>query len=476
MHNGNVATLRRSSRVPASVAILVASSDETQLSECETLVVNLHGCAMLSRIRYESGASLRLHNKDGRKTTARLVSCQPAGADNGNWKLGAMLDRPENFWGLKDCPKDWTPSTSFVSFRAPQAVSPKPTLVPPQAPAQVRPSTEEVIGRILQQVELQMQKVISESVRPLEAEVTALKEKLERREANPSRFEVSLSSIPPEVEQQVELRLRKVLGPRLLDEAHQQSAQVLAAAKATIEKRTTDCYDDFLRRVAEELKVVEKRAQEISNHISDNTHEHLHRGLEDFQQKLLEGGNSLKRLTEELLEFVQVNLNEEHNARRNDLEQLRTSVSSESLRLREHVENLDRRIARLDESSRSLESGLTQRLSQMASNTMKDTRSQLESVSNDIVEELTARSVAALGSQMDQATEDMRIVQKGIIASLSESLKLQAAGAVENFEQSMEDLAQKAVERWRLRLESGLNAVLKSVGQQFQLKAEETES
>ncbi len=475
MHNGNAATtLRRSSRVPASVAILVASSDETQLSECETVVVNLHGCAMLSRIRYESGASLRLHNKDGRKTTARVVSCQPAGTDNGNWKLGAMLDRPENFWGLTECPTDWAHPAGFVSFRTPQSAPPKPVLVPAQPPA--RPSTEAVIGRILQQVELQIQKVIAESVRPLEAEVTSLKEKLERREANPSRFEVSLSSIPPEVEQQVELRLRKVLAPRLLDEAHQQSAQVLAAAKATIEKRTTDCYEDFLRRVAEELKVVEKRAQEISQHISTNAQDHVHRGLEDFQQKLLDGGNSLKRLTEELLEFVQLNLNEEHNARRADLEQLRTSVSSESARLREHVDNLDRRIARLDESSRSLESGLTQRLSQMASNTMKDTRSQLESVSNDIVEELTARSVAALGSQMDQATEDMRIVQKGIVASLSESLKVQAADALQDFEHSMEGLAQESVERWRRKLETGLNAVLQSVGEQFQSEGRQTQS
>jgi exonuclease VII small subunit len=476
MHNGNFpTTLRRSSRIPTSVAILVSTADGKQFSECQTLVVNAHGCAMLSRVKFESGAPLRLHNREGRKTTARVVSCEPVGPDNGSWRLGAMLERPENFWGLKDCPKDWALPTGFVSFRAPRTASLPSTSLAPQVPVQVSAATEAVLSRIVQQLEVQVETMIAESVRPLQTEITALKEKLERRDVKPSRFEVSLSSIPPELEQQMELRLRKALGPRVLDEAQQQSAQVLAAAKAAIEKRTTDGYEDFLHRVAEELKVVEKRAQEISVHISDSSHEHLRRGLEDFQHKVLEGGNSLKRLTEELLEFVRNSLNDEQNARRGDLEELRASVSSESSRLHEHIEHLDRRIARLDESSSCLESGLTQRLSQMASNTISEARTQLEGMSNDMLEELTARSITALGNQLDDATGNMKIVQKGIIASLSESLQVQASDALQNFEHSMEELAQRAIEGWRLKLESGLTAVMKSIGEQFQLPAESSD-
>ena len=425
---------------------------------------------MLSRVKYESGAALRLHNKDGRKATARVITCQPAGPDTAAWKLGAMLDRPENFWGLKECPKDW--ATGFVTFRPPQIVSAKSTPAAMQMPAHSAPATDVLPGRVARQIEGMTLRMIAESIRPLQSEITLLREKLERREANPSRFEVSLSSIPPELEQQIEIRLRKVLGPRVLNEAHQQSAEVLAGAKAEIEKRTTDCYDDFLNRVAEELKVVETRAQEISMRISANTQEHLRQAQEEFQQRLLDGGNSLKRLTEELMEFAQQTLNEEHNARRGDLEQLRASVSSESSRLHEHVEQLDRRIARMDESSRSLESGLTERLSQMASNTIKDARSQLDCVSKDIVEELTAHGIAKLGNQLDEATQNMKIVQKGIMASLSDSLKLQAADALQDLERSMQDLAQKAIERWRLTLERGLNAVTKSLGEQFGLEAE----
>ena len=293
----------------------------------------------------------------------------------------------------------------------------------------------------------------------------ALRERVAQREANRSRFEVSLSQIPPELEQQIESRLRKDLGPRVLDEARQQSVHLLESAKATIGRQITEGHDNFLRRVGEELGVVEKRAEDISAHISENTREHLRRGLEDFQQRLLDGGNSLKHLSQELLEFLQHNLNAEHDARRGDLEQLRSAVASESSRLQEQVDYLDARIAKLDESTRCLESGLDHRLSRMSSEVVKDTRSQFENLAKEILEELTARSIKALSDQLDETTEKMKIVQNGIVSSASESLKCQAANASQAFEHSMEQLARLSIERWRLKMEVGLNALAKSLNE-----------
>jgi hypothetical protein len=336
----------------------------------------------------------------------------------------------------------------------------------------VSPPQRVEVDRIVRRLEAQVKRTIAESVDPLQAEVTKLTEKLARREANPSRFEVSLSSIPPELEKQLESRLRKDLGPRVLDEARQQSAQLLAAASATINHRTTEGYENFVRRIAEELKVVERRARETSAHISEKADEHLRRGVEDFQQKLLDGGNSLKRLSEELLGYLRDNLNEEHNARRGDLEQLRSTLESESARLHEHVQSLDLRIAKLKESVSCLESGLDQRLSQMASNTIKDTRSQLEVAGNDILEELKMRSLKTVGNQLDEASANMKIVQKGIVASVSESLKTQAAEALQDFEHSMAELAKLSAERWRLKLAGALNALAKTLGEQFQVEPE----
>jgi len=467
MHNEvGPAILRRSSRVPTAVQILVTSLEGTHFSEvCETLVVNAHGCAMLTRVKLDTGVPLNLHSKDGRETTAHVVTCQPLGSDHRSWRLGAKLDRPENFWGLRNCPKDWVLPAPVAPPRAPQILKSMNTLTPHQLSGQGSLPSEAVLDRVAWQLEAQMRKMIAEQVRPLQAEVMALKERVAQREANPSRFEVSLSSIPPELEQQLELRLRKDLGPRVLDEARQQSVHLLKSAKATIDQRTTESYENFLCRVVEELKVVEKRAQEISAHISENTREHLRRGLEDFHQKLLDGGNSLQRLSEELLQFLQHNLNAEHDARRGDLEQLRTSAASESSRLQEQVEYLDTRIAKLDESTRCLESGLDHRLSRMSSETVKEARSQFENLANEILEELTARSIKALGDQLEAETENMKVVQNGIVASVSESLKGQAANALQAFEHSLEHLARLSTERWRLKLEGGLNALAKSLNE-----------
>ena len=286
---------------------------------------------------------------------------------------------------------------------------------------------------------------------------------------------MSLSGIPPELEQQLELRLREDLGPRVLEGTRLQSAHLLASAKATIDQQTSEGCEEFMRRAAEELKVVERRAQDITARMSENAQEHLRRGLEEFHQKLLEGDNSLKRLSDELLEFLQHNLDAEHDARRGDLEKLRASVASESSRLHEQVEYLDTRIAKLDESARCLESGLDQRLSRMSSDTVRVTRSQFESVANEILEDLTTRRVKALGDQLEEATGNMEFVQNGIVASVSQSLKVQAANVLQAFEHSVEELARLSLERCRLRLEGGLHALARSLNEEFPLQAKPTD-
>jgi hypothetical protein len=475
MQNGNFpTTLRRSSRVPAAVSILVTSLEGKHFSEvCETLVVNAHGCSLMSRVKVDAGIPVHFHSKEGRETTAQVVSCQPIGSDNRTWRLGAKLDKPENFWGLRDCPKDWAmPASATTSKRLMQVLSPATSIASHKSPAPMTPPAEAMLDGLAQRLEAQVTRMIADSVAPLQAEIIALKEKLARRGENRSNFEVSLSSIPPELEQQLELRLKKDLGPRMLDEQRQQCSQLLSAAKTTIDERTTQGYEDFLRRVAKELQVVEQRAQEISSHISQNAREYLNHGLEDFHQRLVEGGNSLKRLSEELLTFLQQNLNAECDMRREDLERLRAIVASESSRLHDHIEYIDVRIRKLEESAHSLESGLDQRLSQMSSNTVRETRDQLDGAVNDILEQLSTRGAKVLSDQLDETSANMKIVQKGIIASSSDSLKAEAAIALQAFEHSMQELAKASVERLRLQLASGLNVLVKNLGEQLQSEAQ----
>jgi hypothetical protein len=456
--------------VPTAVQILVTSLEGRHFSDvCETEVVNAHGCAILTRVQLEQGVPLHFHSADGRETTARVVSCQPIGSDQRNWRLGAKLDRPENFWGLKDCPRDWAPQAVVL----PPQIPPKTTSAARQLPVPVKQPSETVLDRLARQFDAQVKRAIAESIRPLQIEILALKQRLAKRDANPSRFEVSLSSIPPELEQQIELRLRRDLEPRVQEGARQQSAHLLASAKAMIDQRTNEAHETFLRGVANELKIVEKRAQEISGYINEKTEEHLRGGLEQFQRELLDGGSSLQRLSEELLEFLQYKLNAEHDARSGDLEQLRAAVASESARLQHQVDDLDTRISKLDESARCLESGLDQRLSRMSSDTVRETRNQFENAAGEILEELAERSVRVLGNQLEETRGSLKATQEGILASFSESLKEQAANALQAYEHSMQHLARLSVESWRLKLEGGLNALTKSLHEQFRTSADE---
>jgi len=460
---------RRSSRVPVAMPILVTSLDGAHYSEvCETLVVNAHGCAIRSRAKLDPGVSLHLHSKDGRGATALVVSCQRMESDS--WRLGAKLEQPGNFWGLQNFPKDWTRSLPPALPKVPQLAAPAQSLVHSSNGSSESPEARPKLS------EEYVKRVIVELVRPLHSEITAMKEKQARADANRSRFDVSLSSIPPELEQQLEQRLRQDLGPRVIDEARQQSSHMLSTTKARLEKMEVEVQEEFQRRSKEELAVIEQRADQISAHIVATIREQLRDGVGDFQRKLADGRNQLKRTSDELLVSVQTSLNAEYNTRREELEQFRAHVAAESLRLHEQTERLDSRMNMLEESLRSWESGLDGRLNQMAAHTLSNARNEIEDAAGSILQELKTRSAQAIGNQMDEAAGNMRIVQKGILVSVTESLKAQSAEALREFEHSMDELAHSSIERCRNRIAVGLNAVVKNLGEQFRTGSDDSES
>lgn len=464
-------TARRSSRVPANVPILVTSLEPaTHFSEvCETLVVSAHGCSMRSPMKLDAGVIVHFHSKEGRETTAKVVYCQPLESDRLGWRLGAKLDRPENFWGLKTCPQDWE--------RLPAPAAPTTDKLPlkllgKNGDAQViPPSLKLTLDGIQRQISTEnLRAMIAELVQPLQAELTDVREKLARGEARRSRFEVSLSQIPPELEEQLEQRLRKHLGPRIQDEARAQSAQLLEAAKAAIDQRTTDTHSQFVQQVTQELQAVEQKTQSLTADIAANLRDHLNRRQGEFQQQVVDAGNRLKRLSDELLQILQHNLGEEHNERRRELEQVQGVVVSEASRVREQVTELDGRISKLDEAARELESGLDKRLGQMASNTVSSTRKQLETAVDSILTDMGTRSSQELGRQLDEACGRLKVVQQQIEASVRESLKIQVGETLKTFERSMDELAQQAVGRLRITLASGLNSLVASLGEQFRVE------
>jgi hypothetical protein len=376
--------------------------------------------------------------------------------------LGAKLDQPQNFWGLKNFPEDWT-----VAF--PSALSKVPQLAAPaQTSVQVTGVQNELSDANPQFTKEDVKKIIVDVVRPLHAEIAVVKEKLVRAEANRSRFDVSLSSIPPELEQQLAQRLRQELGPKVIEEARQQSVRLLTATKEAIEELVGEVQEEFQRESKKELGIVEQRAGQIAARIVESIREQLRDGVGDMQRRLSDARNQLVRVSDELSVSLQTSLNNEDSARREQLEQLRVEVAAESLRLHEQIEQLDSRTRSLDESVRSWESSLDESLNRMASETMNRTRNELEGVADNMLNDVTARSAETIGNQMEEAAGNMRTFHQGIVASGSDALKAKTAHALQDFEHSTEEMIQLSVERCRQRLASGFDFVVKKLGEQFQ--------
>jgi hypothetical protein len=462
MHRSNVAeSARRSSRVPIAVPILVTSLGQgTHFSEiCETLVVSAHGCAMRSPAKLEAGVPVHFHSKDGRQTTAQVVNCEPMGSGLQGWKLGARLDWPENFWGLKSCPEDWARLTGLKDkLSAKGAKNTGGTL------SSMMTMTGSMDAQLSDQ---HLKQLIAEFVKPLQAEVMHLREKLGNTGERRSSFEVSLSQIPPELEQQLEQRLRKDLGAQVLQQTREQSAQLLESARKAIDEKTTRTHDAFLGKVVAQLESVEKRAEAISTELVEKVREQFQTGLNEMHGHVLDAGRRLERRSEDLFQGLEQNLTKEHDARVKEMRGLQAEISTESSRFQVQATGLEERISKLDETARTLESGLDRRLTQMAHNTVNGAHAQLENAVDLILKELATRSAKELGSQVDEACENLKIIQKGIEASASSSLRAQVGEALATFEHSMTDLARESVERWRHTLASGLNSLSKALGEQF---------
>ncbi|HVO60596.1 MAG TPA: PilZ domain-containing protein [Terriglobales bacterium] len=458
---------RRSSRVPVSVPVLVTTLNPgTHFSEiCETLVVSAHGCAFRSPLRLEKDAPIHLHSEEGRQTRAKVVSCQPLGASQQGWLLGASLERPENFWGLKSTPKDWV-------LQLPAVPSPSTPKLAAKTDTVADALTQEVISLKQQLQGLQKQlsngnwrQEIAASINPLHAQIAELKNKLS--DGKRSRFEVSLSKIPPELEEQLWLRLRKELGAQILRQTLEQSEQVLGAAREAIDNKITEAQQTFQQRLQQELHAVEERMRGVLTDSAARVRQHIALGLEQFEQRGVAAGNAIEQRGEELLQTLSQRLSEEHEAHRWQTQQLQKAVAEESSRLQAQISDLRDRVSLLDEAARRLEADFERRLTQKATEIASGAHAQLESAVQALLTEAETRNAKELSDQLDQACDHLKIIQKGVETSVAETLRSRTAEQLDRFQRTTEDLVQESGKQWRQRLAAGLNSVVNILGEQF---------
>jgi hypothetical protein len=225
-------SVRRSSRVPVTLPLVVTSlePDKPFSQICETLMVNAHGCAMYSPVKAEAGLPVQFKRKEGRATMAYVVDCQPMGSGQQGWQLGVRLDRPGNFWGLEACPEDWAHLLEAEISRKLPAGNREANQIVPSLRI-VRDKNQS------QSTDQDLRAMLADIVQPLQDEIAELRERLAQGGSKRSQFDISLTHIPPEVEEKLWVRLRQDLGAQVLQQTRQQSEQVFETTKEVIGKK-----------------------------------------------------------------------------------------------------------------------------------------------------------------------------------------------------------------------------------------------
>lgn len=462
-------TLRRSSRLPIHVPIHVTSLEpNAQFSEvCETLVVSAHGFALRFPVKLNAGSALHLHSREGRQATAYVVACQPMGSDGQGWRLGARLDQPENLWGLKSYPDDWR----IVEMPVPAAQQPAQRLpveaVVLQKPAVPSRPSQALLDKVEEQLsEDRLRGILAKLVRPLQAELTDLQEKVARN-ARQNRFEVSLGQIPPQLEEKLWERLRQELGTRVLQQTREQSAEILASAKTATEQKITAALTEFRHRLSGELHAVEQRAQALSKEITTTTRQQTQVGVEKLQQQGLEAEKRLDAQGEKLLSSVESRLKDSYSVHRREIEQLQADATRKASEVKSEVVELCAKIAKLNQSVRRLESDLDAHLESIAGEIVSDARTQLEGAVASALKDIQVRSSNEVEARLDETCGHLRTIQNRIENSFSSSLAVQVEESMQSAVQQFEALTQQSMERWRLALAKDLNSVANTVGKQL---------
>lgn len=102
--------IRRSTRLPLEVPVRLTSLDRAIAfsDECNTTLVNAHGCGVIAHRGVAQGTRVRIEIVSAKQhATARVAEVVPLGGEPESWLIGLELDTPGNFWGIQYAPSDW---------------------------------------------------------------------------------------------------------------------------------------------------------------------------------------------------------------------------------------------------------------------------------------------------------------------------------------------------------------------------------
>jgi hypothetical protein len=313
--------------------------------------------------------------------------------------------------------------------------------------------------------------MIAEQLEPLQAELAEIRGHLGQKKER-SRFEVSLSHIPPEVEEKLWARLREDLSVQALQQTREQTEKLLGAAQSAIELKVTEAQDDYRQWVREQLSPLEQRMETISRQTADELRSSLRAASEQFDQRAAVAGAGLAQKSEELLDSLLHRLEEQREAHRRQLEAVQVAAAAEASRLQTQLAELGRRMAEIDEAAHNLESGVNARLMKMSNEMIAAGRAELQSAADAMFQNLAARNAKDLGQHLEHATARLHKLQNEIEVAVSESLRSSISETMQRFKQAMDDSAQRSIEGWRVALAKNLTSVARILGEPFRTTQE----
>jgi hypothetical protein len=130
--------IRHSTRLPLEVPVLVTSLDSASpfSLQCNTTLVNAHGCGLIVPRAFAQGIQVRLEIVSAKRhTTARAAEVVPLGGDPETWLVGLELDAPGNFWGIEYAPADWKIEESQSPVVVQPRTEPESSAAAKQVPA-----------------------------------------------------------------------------------------------------------------------------------------------------------------------------------------------------------------------------------------------------------------------------------------------------------------------------------------------------
>lgn len=112
MADQNYDSMRRSTRMPLQIGVLITTLDlrNQVCEECQTVAINAHGCGVVMREALKVGIPVLVDLlAEERSKKGKVVACVPL-SEGGeeSYLIGVEFDTPENFWGIADPPADWS--------------------------------------------------------------------------------------------------------------------------------------------------------------------------------------------------------------------------------------------------------------------------------------------------------------------------------------------------------------------------------